>query len=433
MKRTILILGAGLMQEPAIKSAKNLNLNTIVVDGNSSAVAKSLADDFYHIDLKDSPSLVDLAKRIQKTKGLHAIFTAGTDFSSQVSLIAQECNLPSHSHEAALNATDKFRMRQCFAQHNVPSPSFCEVTKDQLLSTKNNFLLKNLFQGASFPLVVKPVDSMGGRGCKIVSNESELSAALEDSIFYSCRGSAIVESFIDGREFSIDSLLYQGQLIITGFADRHIFYPPHFIEMGHTMPTQISDDEKMQILCAFEKGVHSLDLSHGACKGDIKLSTNGAMIGEIAARLSGGYMSGWTFPYAAHINITEQAILLALGEKPPIFNSNFPLQKISKSLSLINPQKASAERAWISIPGIVKKIYGIQEAQKTPLVKNVFPRSQIGDCVVFPQNNVEKCGNVISKADSIPEAIFASESAVQKITLHLECPNEQTQNFLSNK
>ena len=44
----------------------------------------------------------------------------------------------------------------------------------------------------------------------------------------------------------------------------------------------------------FEKGVKALGLSWGAAKGDVKYSRGRAVIGEIASRLSGGYMSGWT-------------------------------------------------------------------------------------------------------------------------------------------
>ena len=52
-----------------------------------------------------------------------------------------------------------------------------------------------------------------------------------------------MEEYMEGPEFSIDALVYDGTMTITGFADRHIFFPPYFIEMGHTMPTRISKDK----------------------------------------------------------------------------------------------------------------------------------------------------------------------------------------------
>ena len=47
---SILILGAGLMQKPAILAAKKLGCRAVVVDGNPKAACVSLADDFYPVD-----------------------------------------------------------------------------------------------------------------------------------------------------------------------------------------------------------------------------------------------------------------------------------------------------------------------------------------------------------------------------------------------
>ena len=129
--------------------------------------------------------------------------------------------------------------------------------------------------------------------------------AIKDSIKKSRSGRAILEEFMDGKEFSIDALVYKNELLITGFADRHIFYPPYFIEMGHTMPTDLLYPDFLDVVTEFAKGVKSLGLTCGAAKGDVKLTSKGVMIGEIAARLSGGYMSGWTFPYSSDINLTK--------------------------------------------------------------------------------------------------------------------------------
>ena len=143
------------------------------------------------------------------------------------------------------------------------------------------------------------------------------------------------------------------------------------------------------------------------------------MIGEIAARLSGGYMSGWTFPYASGINLTRQALLLALGQKPEI-----PAEDVV-------PQKFCAERAWVSIPGKVAAIYGLEEASKIPGVKDVLPRDSVGDDVVFPTNNVQKCGNIICVASSREDAVKNAEKAVASIILRLEKNNPATDAFFA--
>ncbi|WP_407425271.1 ATP-grasp domain-containing protein [Treponema sp.] len=432
----ILILGAGLMQKPAILAAKHLGYKAIVVDANKNAVAVPLADEFYPVDLKDRVSLLELAQKLNENDELKGVFTAGTDFSASVSYVAEKLGFSAHSFESALNASDKVRMRACFEKAGVPSPKFQELDESFLKQTSS------YFSEINFPKVVKPCDNMGGRGCRLIRNESELSASVKHAIENSRTHRAIFEDYMEGAEFSIDSVVYNGTLTITGFADRHIYYPPYFIEMGHTLPSKVDNKIKNELIATFALGIKSLGLTCGVAKADIKYTKNGPMIGEIAARLSGGYMSGWTFPYASGMNLTEEAMKIALGLEPDYLLSNrvslpwqphesvkgkaqpFDLYEISNTL-------VSAERAWLSIPGKVKNIYGLDEVKQIYGVRDVLPRVKEGDEVDFPRNNVEKCGNIIAVGINHEQAYKSAEEAVSSITLRLETHNSKTEKFLS--
>ena len=404
----VLILGAGLMQKPSIEAAGELGYKTLVVDANKNAVCVPFADVFVQIDLKDREKIADLA--MSYGDKLKAVFTAGTDFSASVSYVAQKCGLISHSFEAAMNASNKVLMRKCFREKGVPSPDFVEVSESEIETLSSD-------ESVLFPKVVKPVDNMGARGCRLVRNKSEFEPALRDAVAFSRTGKAIVEDYMKGMEFSIDALVHEGNVTITGFADRHIFFDPYFIEMGHTMPSSVSEDVKKNVVDVFVKGVKALGLTEGVAKGDVKYTEKGAMIGEIAGRLSGGYMSGWTYPYASGVNLTMEAMKIALG--------------LGKTLpSEIECNAVSHERAFISIPGVVSVIYGEDKAVASPFVKNVFFRVKEGSRVDFPRNNVEKCGNVISRCADRSLSLKGAEMAVSEIVLRLEKNNESTQNYL---
>ncbi|MBQ8013233.1 MAG: ATP-grasp domain-containing protein [Treponema sp.] len=432
----ILILGAGLMQKPAILAAKHLGLKAVVVDANEKAVAVPLADEFFPVDLKDRSSLLELAEKLNGKGELKGVFTAGTDFSASVSFVAEKLGLPAHSFEAALNASDKVRMRACFEKSGVPSPKFRELDE--------SIISENLCESVDYPKVVKPCDNMGGRGCRLIRNKNEFLPALTNAIQNSRSHRAIFEDYMEGAEFSIDSIVYNGTLTITGFADRHIFYPPYFIEMGHSLPSKAGLKIKNELIATFALGIKALGLTCGVAKADIKYTKNGPMIGEIAARLSGGYMSGWTFPYASGMNLTEEAMKIAVGKEPDYLLSNrvslpwqphesvkgksqpFELYEITNTL-------VSAERAWLSIPGTVSEIYGLSEVRQIYGVRDVLPRAKEGDRVNFPRNNVEKCGNIIAVGINHEQAYKSAEEAVSEIVLRLEPNNPQTEAFLSGK
>ena len=427
-KKRVFMLGAGFMQGVAIRAARALGCTVVAADGNPSAVCAAEADEFVCIDLKDTARLIDYARYLRQNGGLDAVFTAATDFSAAVAAVAAACGLRGHTLEAALNTTDKVRMRECFRKAGVPSPAFIELTAADLAATAD-MLERQLGELAGrFPLVVKPVDNMGARGCSLVQELSGLREAVETASRYSRSGRVIVEEYIEGSEFSIEGLVFGGQLYITALADRHIFFPPYFIEMGHTIPSECPQEIADEVISVFERGVHALGLTDGAVKGDILVRGGKAFVGEIAARLSGGYMSGWTVPYSCGLDITEAALTLALGGSPRLHTCGkdsfvIPLKQ--------NCQFVSAERAWISIPGQVATVSGLEAARAAPFVKDVFPRAGAGNTVVFPQNNVEKCGNVLSAAPSRREAVLASEAACRKIVLRLKPHVAETDAFLA--
>ena len=438
--KNILILGAGLMQKPAILSAKEEGFRVNVIDADEKAVAIPYADTFRKIDLKDKDGILAYAKELKASPdGLSAVFTAGTDFSASVSYVCQELGLPSHSYQAAVNASVKTVMRQCFADAEVPSPAFLRVGKEDV----NESLLKSVLQKMSFPIVVKPVDNMGARGCRMVRSDLEFLPAVKTAVECSRTGYAIVEEYMEGPEYSIDALVYNGSFTVTGFAVRHIKYEPYFIEVGHTMPAVLDKKIHDELISVFALGAKSLGLTCGAAKADIKYTKKGPMIGEIAGRLSGGYMSGWTYPYASDLNLTKQGILIAAGLEPAGLisrrqNVDFTPSQLCKNaekpyeLFEVPCLRTSAERAWMSIPGTVKYIENIKDYSDRA-VFDVLPRAtvKLGSEVDFPRNNVEKCGNIIAVSHDRDAAIEVAQDAVSDVFITLEADNSRTEKYLN--
>lgn len=410
MKKTgIMILGAGVMQLPAFEAASRNGWTIIAADGNAEAPCRRKADMFLHIDLKDRIGLSEAAVELQDSMNIQGVFTCGTDFSSSVAWIAEKLGLPGISYQTSLDCTDKYRMRQKFKEHSIPSPGFCELSEGMNYRKEVSRL--------SFPLVIKPVDNMGGRGVITVPDEDSLENAVTEAISFSRTRRAIAEEFMDGAEYSIDSLvLSENDIVITGFADRHIYYPPCFIEMGHTLPSALGPEETETMLSVFKSAVKALGITLGAAKGDVKLTSKGVMIGEIAARLSGGYMSGWTYPYASGVNLVEEGMKLALGMKADALDETL--------------HNTSSERAYISIPGVIRTLNGLEEAHNIEEIKDIFVLAEEGDRVCFPVNNVMKCGNVIAVSETRERALLASEKAVSLIRISLTPDDSETKAFL---
>ena len=397
------------MQAPAIRIARRKSWRVIVVDGNPEASGRDSGDHFECVDLKDRDGLLAIARGHAERTGLDGVFTAGTDFSSSVAWVAEKMGLPGISFAAAMRATDKCLMRTAFAAAGVPSPNFCCWTGDGDPRSVHAV-------GLHFPLVVKPVDNMGARGVRRVDDDAELADACRAALPLSRSARVIVEQFMEGRELSLDAIVHDGRVTVCGVADRHICFPPSFVEMGHTIPSELDPGTLEDIERVFAAGIRAIGIDNGAAKGDIKLTARGPMVGEIAARLSGGYMSGWTFPLSSGVEVTEAALNIAVG---------LPPGDLSPRL-----RRTCAERALISIPGIVADILGVEDARQLAGVEHVFLRIAPGDEVLFPSNNVQKCGSVIAAGEGRAEAVAAAERAIQALCVRLRPDTEKTTRFI---
>ncbi|MDR2471873.1 MAG: hypothetical protein LBD09_07180, partial [Treponema sp.] len=123
-----------------------------------------------------------------------------------------------------------------------------------------------------------------------------------------------------------------------------------------------------------------------------------------------------TYPYASGAEPVRGAIRIALGEPPGI-----------KALR----RWTSAERAFITIPGLVRSVEGLDQARRVPGIRDLFLRAGPGKRLSFPENNVSKAGNVISAGPDRENAIGAAEKAARTVLIRLAAPDSETEAFLS--
>ncbi len=392
-----MIIGAGILQAPAIKTAKDMDLLTVVTDLNPDAYGMKFADFPIVMSTRDVDGTVRKAKEFIKKNPIDGVITVGTDASLTVAAVQHALDLPGNRIDVAEATTNKIKMRTRLREHSIPEPNFfsCWTYNDVSGAAKR----------LGFPFVIKPADNMGARGVMKVDKPEVIRFAYERAKNASPRGEIIVEEYMDGPELSIDALVWDNEIFITGVADRIIEFPPYFVETGHIMPTNLPEKLVNEGVEVFKKGIKALGIEIGAAKGDIKLTKTGAKVGEIASRLSGGFMSAYTFPYSTGINLIMAAINIALGEPPG---------NLTKTIN-----RFSVERAIIPGSGTVREIRGIEDALSIEGVKNVFVSCTIGETVHIPTSNVEKCGNVIAVGNTREEALTRANLGVKTVKITL--------------
>ena len=407
----VFIVGGGILQIPFIDEVYKNGYIPVVFDINSNAPAfKKYSEDKIIkavISTKAEEECLDFAVQVARKHKPVACATVGTDFSRTVAKIANRLNLPGNPYGVALATTNKGIMRTKLSEKGIPQPVFC-VVEDF------NQFIESIRQMNKDYYVVKPADNMGARGVQLVNKEfskEELRKIFEIALQYSTDKKVIVEEYIKSYELSADALVVDKKVHITGIADRFILNPPNFIELGHLMPSVLPADLVSAASDIFIRAIEALGIVQGAAKGDIRVryenDSNGkkvarAYIGEVASRLSGGFMSAYTYPYATGVNLMKLMLDVALGKKDIKVNSQWKFY--SCELGLVSKKD-----------GVLKRVENTYDALCVPYIKNVFILREENEKVVKTCNNVSKLGNVISQAPMANLAVKYCKKALSML------------------
>ena len=406
----LMIVAGGVFQVPAIKIAKSMGLKVVVTDYNPEAEGMLLADYPIEVSTRNINLTVNMAKQFHQSCPLDGVMTVGTDASQTVAAVADALNLPGIPFEVAERATDKIKMRRCLRENGVPVPDF------RPLWTLED--ARRAMQEMRLPMVIKPCDNMGARGVRKILNPDDLIPAFKEAKEASISGKLILEEYMEGPELSLDALVFDNRIEVTGIADRHIEREPYFVEVGHTLPSERPQTEQQKVVEVFKSAIRAMGINIGAAKGDIKITPQGPKVVEIAARLSGGWMSAYTYPLATGVNVIKAAIQITLGETPT---------DLKPRTSLV-----SAERALIPAPGKILSIRGVEEARKIKGVREVILMKEAGDVAEEVKSNMGKTGYVITAAKTREEAIRINDLARRTIRIEVGEPNSLTWDIIRN-
>jgi len=296
-----MILGAGEMQFPIIKKAIDLAIYTIVVDFNHEAPGFAIADKKALISTIDYENILTLAQ----DEKIDGILTTSDFPVNIVAKVAKELELPAMSIDVATICTNKYLQREFFNSHFIKTPKF-KLIED----------VSDIESIDYFPVVIKPIDSSASRGVKMVTSRSELESQYFISKDYSTQGKVIVEEFISGREFSIETITQEEVTTIVAITEKNVNGSEfgYFVEDSHIIPARISSEEFQIISNEVLKAITILKINNAPSHIEVKLNETGAYIIEIACRLGGDYITSDLVPLAMGVDMLENLISLALKQ-----------------------------------------------------------------------------------------------------------------------
>lgn len=391
--RKILILGAGMLQVPAIVEAKKMGYKVATFDQDVNAPGFKLADEAYPI------STLDIEKATTKACDIKpdGVMTLASDMPLRtVASIAQSLGLHSISIETAEVATNKLMMRERLKQNNVPIPYFYKV---------NNFgdfqsVVKKIKTGK---IIIKPADNSGSRGVQLCDiTQMKEKETYDYSREFSRSGQLVVEEYMIGPEVSVETYSINGRVEVVAITDKVTTGAPFFVEMRHSQPTILDVKIQEQIREVAVAAVLALEIFNGPSHVEVIVTEQGPRIVELGARLGGDNISTSLVPLSTGVNLIRACIQTALGEVPDIQKT---LNKAA-IIKYIDPPK-----------GEIKSIKGIEEIQNTPGVEQFVLLKGVGDNVTEIKNSTERSGFIICAGNDLQYAIHQSDVALTKLNI----------------
>ena len=174
--KKLAIIGASYLQFPLVSKAKEMGIETHCFAWEDGAVCKEIADYFYPVSILEKDQILEICQQVH----MDGITTIASDAAvPTVCFVAERMNLIGNAFDDALICTDKYLMRQRFAQFSVSSPRFVIADADYSVDNFN------------YPVIVKPTDRSGSRGVKKIDSFSDLHDAVvraqKESIFFTPR------------------------------------------------------------------------------------------------------------------------------------------------------------------------------------------------------------------------------------------------------
>lgn len=309
--KKIVIIGANNFQNKLIVKAKELGFETHVFAWQCGDIGEKTADFFYPISITEKEKILEVCKKIDPV----AICSIGSDLAVlTVNYVARNLGLTANSKKCDLISTNKYEMREAFRQAGIYTPQFFKVTEDEM---------ESLFERKwKFPLIIKPTDRSGSRAITKLTSPDGMTAAVSRAIGESFEKAAIIEEFIDGKEYSCESISFQGKHTLLAITEKFTTGAPNYIEVGHIEPAPIKGALYDKIKDEVFKALDALDIKNSASHAEIKVSDTGKIgIIEIGARMGGDCIGSDLVYLSTGNDYVKMVINVACGEKPQILPS----------------------------------------------------------------------------------------------------------------
>ena len=306
-EKYLIFLGGGKWQNHGIKTAQDLGVKTIVIDGDPKALGFEYADIALNIDFYSrSEAVLDWLKK-NKIKVSGVLSYCNEKGMELAAIISEKYKTRGMDLNQSKIMTNKGVQRNIWSSNNIPCPKWRVYKKENI--DKNEIILN-----FSYPFIVKPTQSSGSRGVSVVKRFEHINDALSKAIKASENDEIIIENYFEGDEYTVETMTFNG--------DTEVFAVTKKLKVPGTNNTVANELESInfnsqtfkELSDLTKKALNALKYMDGPAHTEILFNKefNEKVLVETAGRGGGFRVFESLVPAISGINVTKILIMQAL-------------------------------------------------------------------------------------------------------------------------
>jgi biotin carboxylase len=380
------------------RAARALGMSILVVSDSAHSLVAEVASGITVDFSRPDQAYTEIIAAIDE---LEVACVLATDDScvALCSRIAAFLGLPQNSTNAALLTQRKDLAREALSAAGCNTPAYQRIEIENANPARLTI---------DYPLVLKPLGLSASRGVIRANDEAEFMGAVAriDAILEvtgqqgALREHLLAESYIDGAEYAVEGFMVDGQFrLLTIFDKPEPLTGPYFEETYYLTPSLLEKRQQTALIAEVARCCAAYGLVHGPVHAEARLTSNGPVLLELAARTIGG-QCGQLIEFSLQCRLEELVIQGMCGLTPA---------------TAAVAESAGVLMIPITDSGILKRVEGLTAALQTEHVRDIEIHINPGYELIPLPEGASYLGFIFAQAPDYQQTYRALKSAYSKL------------------
>jgi biotin carboxylase len=389
------------------EAARRLGMRTTVLTTDRDMYAlpprvRGFVDEVRLVDTLSVPELREVAREVHRRHPVGAVVAGGEFTVPATAAIAEDLGLAGIDPADVQVVRAKSDMRARLHAAGVRAPAFVVATSLQEAADAG--------EAVGYPCVIKPSGMLGTIGVRRADDRQDLvegyrniagetlplAEELPDS-------TVVVEQYLQGKEFSAEGYVRDGQATILAVTEKWLGKEPHFQQQGHIVRPAEEVPGNDDVADYLQQVVKALGLSTGAFHAEYRITEQGPTLVEVGARMGGDRIAEMVETVTGR-SLAQEALAASAAVPGP---------------APATPTAAAAGIHYVVEPALFGRSYarldGWEEALELPGVHDAQIAIPAGEQIPDRADMRSRIGHLMFTADTYQDAVRLRRTLAETI------------------